>query len=65
VQVLSAQTRQLPAQPGMDDRGKTPRSSLSRSDGTQRTPESSPAVRTYGIADPDAADADDEQYENF
>ena len=62
VQVLSAQTRQLPAQPGMD-RGNTPRSSQNSADGTSSAPESSPAVRTYGIGDPDASD-DDEQYEN-
>ena len=66
VQVLSEQTRQLPAQPGMDDRGNTA-GSPSTGDGAQRAPESSPAVRTYGIGDPDATDDDDdeEQYENF
>jgi len=65
VQVLSAQTRQLPAQPGMDARGNTATSSLNPTDSTQRAPESSPAVRTYGIGDPDAAGDDEEQYENF
>jgi hypothetical protein len=50
----------------MDDRGNTAGSSPSTDDGTQRAPESSPAVRTYGIGDPDATDDDDEeQYENF
>lgn len=65
VQVLSAQTRQLPGQPGMEGRGNTARSSLSAPDSAQRAPESSPAVRTYGIGDPDTADEDEEQYENF
>jgi hypothetical protein len=50
----------------MDDRGNTAGSPVSPGDGTQRAPESSPAVRTYGIADPDATDdKEEEQYENF
>jgi lipid-binding SYLF domain-containing protein len=67
VQVLSAQTRRLPSQPGMDDRGNTASSSLNPTNGTPRdAPESSPAVRTYGIGDPDVpADDDEQQYENF
>ena len=64
VQVLSAQTRRLPQQPGMEGRGSTDRSS-SAPDGAQRGPEASPAVRTFGIADPDAEDDDEGQYENF
>jgi lipid-binding SYLF domain-containing protein len=65
VQTLSAETRQLPAQPGMDSAGDPPGSSMSSKDSAGRAPESSPAVRTYGIDDPDAADAEDEQYDNF
>lgn len=65
VQVLSAETRQLPAQPGMDSDGDPPGSSMDNRDSAAPTPESSPAVRTYGIGDPDAADAEDEQYDNF
>jgi len=59
--VLSAQTRRLPDQPGMEGRGNTDRSSST----PERDPESSPAVRTFGIADPDAKDEDETQYENF
>jgi lipid-binding SYLF domain-containing protein len=65
VQVLSAETRQLPEQPGMDPAGDPPKSSMSTQDSAALAPESSPAVRTYGIGDPDAADAEDEQYDNF
>jgi hypothetical protein len=50
----------------MDGRGNSARSSLNSTNDTQRdAPESSPAVRTYGIDDPDAPDDDEEQYENF
>ncbi|HLU07272.1 MAG TPA: lipid-binding SYLF domain-containing protein [Woeseiaceae bacterium] len=65
VQVLSAETRQLPAQPGMDADANTPGSSLNSRDSAARAPESSPAVRTYGIGDPDSADTGEEQYDNF
>ena len=65
VQVLSAETRQLPAQPGMESDGNPPGSSMGSRDSAARPPESSPAVRTYGIDDPDAADAEDERYDNF
>lgn len=64
VQVLSAQTRRLPDQPGMEGRGTADRSS-SAPGGAESAPETSPAVRTFGIADPDAEDDDEEQYENF
>jgi lipid-binding SYLF domain-containing protein len=65
VQVLSAETRQLPAQPGMDAGGNAARSSLNPADSAARPAESSPAVRTYGIDDPDAPEADDQQYDNL
>jgi lipid-binding SYLF domain-containing protein len=52
IQVLTAQTRRLPKQPGMDA------STASASNSTsQQTP-----VRTYGIGDPDAPGADDDLF---
>jgi len=56
VQKLTAQTRRLPVQPGMET-GITANNGNGRS-GTG----SEPSVRTYGIGDPDAPDADDETY---
>jgi lipid-binding SYLF domain-containing protein len=68
VQVLSAETRDLPSQPGMDaagDPGNSSRSSLNASEAANLGAEPSPAVRTYAIGDPDArADEADEQYDN-
>jgi lipid-binding SYLF domain-containing protein len=57
VQLLTAQTRRLPKQPGMD----TGVALNSRTDG--RSVPSQPSVKTYGIADPDADSkvADDSQ----
>ena len=52
VQVLTAQTRRLPKQPGMD---------ASTASASNKTTPSTP-VRTYGIGDPDAPNADDDQY---
>jgi len=52
VQVLTAQTRRLPTQPGMEA-GVT-------ASNTMAVPPSS--ARTYGIGDPDAPDADEELY---
>jgi hypothetical protein len=41
-------------------------SSLNSAETANRGTEPSPAVRTYGIGDPDAAaDEDEEQYDNF
>lgn len=52
VQKLTAQTRRLPKQPGMDT--KITASSA---------PEAAPStVKTYGIGDPDAPDADDNEF---
>src|SRR5690606_27295854 len=65
VQVLSAETRTLPAQPGMDVRESNNRSSMNQPAPAESAAESSPAVRTYGIGDPDASARDDEQYDNF
>jgi len=61
VQVLTAQTRRLPAQPGMDADG-TP---MNAAETAKRRKEPSPPVRTYGIGDPDAPDPDEEEYDNF
>jgi hypothetical protein len=52
VQVLTAQTRRLPKQPGMDANTATASNA-----GTAPK-----EVRTYGIGDPDAPDADDDLY---
>jgi len=52
VQVLTAQTRRLPTQPGMA-------ASTATASNSDAAPE---AVRTYGIGDPDAPDADDDLY---
>lgn len=54
VQILSAQTRRLPAQPGMDVDNKA----LDRPETASRADQARPPVRTYGIGDPDAADAE-------
>lgn len=53
VQLLTAQTRRLPKQPGMDTGVAS----------TERSIPSQPSVKTYGIADPDAGSvvADDSQ----
>ncbi|MEX2496920.1 MAG: lipid-binding SYLF domain-containing protein [Woeseia sp.] len=60
VQVLTAQTRRLPAQPGME----VDPTSLNTAETANRESEKK-AVRTYGIGDPDAAGADQEEYDNF
>lgn len=52
VQILTAQTRRLPRQPGMD---------ASTASASNTTSPNTPA-RTYGIGDPDAPSADDELY---
>ena len=65
VQVLSAETRALPAQPGMDSDRNSRTSAPDTRDSAARAPEASPAVRTYGIGDPDAPDAEGERYDNF
>lgn len=58
VQILTAQTRRLPAQPGM---GRGPRLDDSAAGTASRSPEPRPPVRTYGIGDPDAEDQENEQ----
>jgi lipid-binding SYLF domain-containing protein len=65
VQVLSAETRTLPAQPGMDADGSPAGAPADTADTGNRRTEASPAVRTYGIGDPDAAATDDEEYDKF
>jgi len=57
VQMLTAQTRRLPKQPGMQA-GTTP--------ATAQSQESSSSVRTFGVPDPDTPDtgSDDEQYDS-
>ncbi len=57
VQLLTAQTRRLPKQPGMET------GVASNSSSTSRTVPNQPSVKTYGIADPDAGSvvADDSQ----
>jgi lipid-binding SYLF domain-containing protein len=52
VQMLTAQTRRLPKQPGMD-------ANMAAVSSTGAQPAE---VRTYGIGDPDAPDADDDMY---
>jgi len=54
VQKLTAQTRRLPGQPGMET-GITANNAKAKTN-------NEPSVRTYGIGDPDAPDADDEDY---
>jgi lipid-binding SYLF domain-containing protein len=54
VQLLTAQTRRLPKQPGMD----TGVAATSPSEVPK------PAVKTYGIADPDAASSSDDEYDS-
>ena len=56
VQLLTAQTRRLPKQPGMET-GVAAAGGRSGS-----TPP--PAVKTYGIADPDAASGSDDDYDS-
>jgi lipid-binding SYLF domain-containing protein len=54
VQLLTAQTRRLPKQPGMET-----------GVATTGNPAASPsAVKTYGIADPDAASGSDDDYDS-
>lgn len=60
VQVLSAQTRSLPQQPGMETAG-TARSGNER--GVER--KQGPSVRTFGIGEPEEPPPDDELYEDF
>jgi hypothetical protein len=50
--MLTAQTRRLPKQPGMD-------ANMAAVSSTGAQPAE---VRTYGIGDPDAPDADDDMY---
>jgi lipid-binding SYLF domain-containing protein len=52
VQILTAQTRRLPKQPGMDANTAT----------ASNAGAAPKEVRTYGIGDPDAPDADDDLY---
>jgi lipid-binding SYLF domain-containing protein len=59
VQLLTAQTQRLPKQPGMDT------GVASTSSGRHSTPASPPAVKTYGIADPDAAGSVDDDSQDF
>ena len=65
VQVLTAETRQLPKQPGMDGGAAASGSALNTADTATSEKEAPSAVRTYGIGDPDTPDADEEEYENF
>ena len=56
VQLLSAQTRRLPTQPGMEVEGdRQPDGS-----GVSTVPEPAPSVRTYGIGDPDTPESDED-----
>jgi lipid-binding SYLF domain-containing protein len=61
VQLLTAQTRRLPKQPGMETGIASSSASIGASD--NRSVPSQPSVKTYGIADPDAGSvvADDSQ----
>ena len=61
VQLLTAQTRRLPKQPGMETGVASSSASIGASNG--RSVPSQPSVKTYGIADPDAGSvvADDSQ----
>lgn len=61
VQLLTAQTRRLPKQPGMETGVASTSASIGASD--SRSVPSQPSVKTYGIADPDAGSvvADDSQ----
>lgn len=61
VQLLTAQTRRLPKQPGMETGVASSSASIGASN-SQSVP-SQPSVKTYGIADPDAGSvvADDSQ----
>ena len=60
VQILTAQTRRLPTQAGMED-GVAAANNTDAAPAAQ-PPSTEPAVRTYGIGDPDAPAADDELY---
>lgn len=55
VQVLTAQTRQLPTQPAMQNELPA----------VNATAESKSSVRTYGIGDPSATADENRQYDNF
>jgi lipid-binding SYLF domain-containing protein len=59
VQLLTAQTRRLPKQPGME-------TGVASAGNSSRTaaPANQPAVKTYGIADPDAASGSDDDYDS-
>jgi lipid-binding SYLF domain-containing protein len=61
VQLLTAQTRRLPKQPGMETGVASSSASIGASN--SRSVPSQPSVKTYGIADPDAGSvvADDSQ----
>lgn len=61
VQVLTAQTRRLPTQPGMDAESPPARTAPG-SAAPAETPR--PSVRTYGIGDSEPPE-EDEEYENF
>jgi lipid-binding SYLF domain-containing protein len=65
VQVLTAQTRPLPTQPGMDAGVGGSTSPLNTANTGNSGATAPPAVRTYGIGDPDAPEVDEEEYENF
>lgn len=58
VQLLTAQTRRLPKQPGMETEVATTGS-------TRTAAPSQPAVKTYGIADPDAANVSVDDSQDF
>ena len=64
VQVLSAQTRRLPTQPAMD--ADVPPVDRETGSGPASPGEPPSSVRTYGIADPeDPESEEDEEYDNF
>jgi lipid-binding SYLF domain-containing protein len=65
VQVLTAQTRPLPTQPGMDAGVGGSTSPLNTANTGNSGATAPPAVRTYGIGDPDAPEVDEEEYENL
>lgn len=59
VQVLTAQTRRLPTQPGMDESAPPPNTA------TGANAPAPASVRTYGIGDPEAPDPDEEESQEF
>jgi lipid-binding SYLF domain-containing protein len=67
VQLLTAQTRRLPTQPGMDGTAtNAAQDGVAASGGVSGVPPQQPNVRTYGIGDPEAPEvADEEQPEEF